>query len=176
MAVSRNRRRLLTAGVLAVVVAVAAVLLLRPSGSTSTAAPGTTAPLWQSKDLDGHEVALSDYRGKVVLLNFWASWCEPCRAEFPVLRGLAAASDVVILGVVFNDGETTARSFLQSEGATWPGIIDPRAQIATAYDVHAKPGIPVSVVIDGTGRIRGRHLGPLNTPADASALIALARR
>ncbi len=168
------RRRVLIALVVLVAVVVV-VRLAAPSGGSGSGPggqPGQLAPLFDSTDVNGKRIQLADYRGHRVVLNFWASWCVPCRAEFPVLRRLVASHpDVVVLGVVFDDSDGPARAFLEAQRATWPGVRDPRSQIADAYDVHAKPGIPVSVLIDSTGRVKDRHFGPL---ADDGAALAFA--
>ena len=115
---------------------------------------------------------LSAYAGHRVVLNFWASWCIPCRQEFPVLAELLRRHpDVIVLGVVFQDVDGLADGFMRAQGATWPAVRDPKAQIADAYGVHAKPGIPVSILIDATGRIRGRQYGALADQAAADAFV-----
>jgi cytochrome c biogenesis protein CcmG/thiol:disulfide interchange protein DsbE len=170
-----SRRRVAVVVSAVVVVAGLGVLLLWPSSSAPPGA-GRTAPLFKSTDLDGRSVALSDFRGHPVVLNFWASWCQPCRAEFPILNRLKAANPaLVVLGVVFQDNDSPARAFLQQQGATWPGVRDPASQIADAYGVHRKPGIPVSILVGPDGTIRGRpHLGPLQDDADAKSFISQA--
>jgi cytochrome c biogenesis protein CcmG/thiol:disulfide interchange protein DsbE len=174
----RSPVRLIPVAILVVGVTVLAALLLRPAGGGGGAAsgnggqPGQVAPLFESTDLSGKPVRLADYRGHRVVLNFWASWCVPCRTEFPVLKRLLVSHpDVVVLGVVFDDSDGPARAFLQSEGATWPGVRDPRGQVAGAYQVRAKPGIPVSILIDASGRVRDRRFGPLTDDAAGSAFI-----
>jgi cytochrome c biogenesis protein CcmG, thiol:disulfide interchange protein DsbE len=164
-------RRVLVAAVVAGGLVVLAVAFLRPAkGDGNGAQPGQIAPLFASTDLSGHPIVLSAYRGRRVILNFWASWCIPCRAEFPVLKQLETAHpDVVVLGVVFDDTDSSAATFMRAEGATWPGVRDPQAQIADAYGVHAKPGIPVSVLIAPDGRIQDRRYGALATLAAAVA-------
>jgi cytochrome c biogenesis protein CcmG/thiol:disulfide interchange protein DsbE len=161
-----------------VVVILAAVGVLAVSlsrGATGGLTVGQSAPQFVSTDLSGQPVVLGAFLGRTVILNFWASWCIPCRTEFPVLQHLLARHPgVVVLGVVFEDTDNSARAFLQAEGATWPGVRDPRAQIADAYGVHAKPGIPVSVVIDTGGRVRGYNFGPLSDQAAADAFVAKA--
>jgi cytochrome c biogenesis protein CcmG/thiol:disulfide interchange protein DsbE len=142
-------------------------------GSTGKAAVGTTAPGFATSDVNGNRVRLADFSGHPVLVNFWASWCIPCRTEFPVLRSLTAAHpDVKVLGVVFKDSASDARKFLDEQHATWPGLLDPKGQIADAYGVHQKPGIPVTVLVDGSGVVRARHLGPITSVADAETLLA----
>ena len=170
---SPPRRRVLAAVLLAGV-AVVALLFLRAAGGGGNHV-GDTAPQFVSTDLSDRPVSLGSFRGRPVILNFWASWCVPCRREFPVLQQLLTRHpQVAVLGVVFEDADQPARAFLQSERATWPGVRDPRSQIADAYDVHAKPGIPVSVLIDGAGKVRAYQYGPLTDQASADAFVARA--
>jgi cytochrome c biogenesis protein CcmG/thiol:disulfide interchange protein DsbE len=171
---SRARRVLLVVVILAALFLLATPYLHAAKGGGAPAV-GQAAPLFTSTNLAGQPVALSAFRGHRVILNFWASWCVPCRSEFPVLQQLLGRHpDVVVLGVVFNDSDGPAHSFMQAEGATWPGVRDPKSQIADAYDVHAKPGIPVSVAIDATGHIRAYQLGPLTDQAAADTFLATA--
>jgi cytochrome c biogenesis protein CcmG, thiol:disulfide interchange protein DsbE len=168
-------RKALVAAAVVVGLVLLGVAFLRPAGGGAGGAgaqPGQTAPLFASTNLSGQPVVLRADRGHRVILNFWASWCIPCRAEFPVLKQLEAAHpDVIVLGVVFDDNDTSATGFMRSEGATWPGVRDPRAQISDAYGVHSKPGIPVSVLIAPDGRIRDRIYGGLADLTAADAFI-----
>ena len=162
-------RRALTIAVVSVAAVLLGVGLFRPSGKSSVAG---AAPLFVSRDLNGGPVALLSYRGHPVLLNFWASWCVPCRSEFPVLKRLQAETpDLAVLGVVFQDGDASARSFMQSQGATWPGVRDPKGQIAGGYGVRPKPGIPVSVLVGSSGRIIARRAGPLTSDRAAQDFV-----
>lgn len=157
--------------VVAIVIVAGAALALRPSDD----GPATgRAPAFETFDLDGGPVRLADYRGKVVMLNFWASWCVPCRKEFPLLKDVHG-EDVAVLGVVFQDSRRAAAAFMDDQGATWPALIDPKGQIARAYGVAAKPGIPVTVAIDARGALVKRHIGELRR-GDLEELIAAARR
>lgn len=132
------------------------------------------APTFETFDLKGEPVRLVDYRGKVVILNFWASWCVPCRKEFPLLKQVHGG-DVVVLGVVYRDSKRAAAAFMRDQGATWPGLIDPDGEIADAYDVAAKPGLPVTVAIDANGSLVRRHIGELRR-GDLEGLIAAAQQ
>ncbi len=170
-----RKRRVLVVTAAAVGLLLLVVVFLQGAKGTSGGTggqPGQRAPQFASTDLSGRPVVLSAYRGHRVILNFWASWCVPCRAEFPVLRQLLTRHpDVVVLGVVFQDFDNPARAFLRSEGASWPGVRDPQGQIATAYEVGAKPGIPVSILIDPGGRVADHHIGPLAGEAAAEAFV-----
>lgn len=143
------------------------------SGGPPRAAVGKPAPLFATLDLQGNRVNLTDTKGSPVLLNFWASWCTPCRAEFPRLR--AVAGRVKVLGVVFNDTSQSAAGFMRDHGGSWPGLVDPKHQIADEYGVHQKPGIPVTFAIDRSGVIRARHLGQAGDK-DVADLVAAAER
>lgn len=132
------------------------------------------APTFETFDLEGERVRLVDYRGKVVMLNFWASWCIPCRKEFPLLKQVHGG-DVVVLGVVYQDSKRAAAAFMREQGATWPALIDPDGEIADAYGVAAKPGLPVTVAIDAKGSLVRRHIGELRR-GDVEGLIASAQR
>jgi len=113
--------------------------------------------------LDGTDFRLSDHRGDVVVLNVWASWCAPCRAEAPVLR--AAAEDLGARGVTFvgldtRDSDVSARSFVEKQGITYPNIVDPDGQIQLLFADSLPPqAIPSTLVIDREGRVAARALG-----------------
>ena len=158
-----GRRRLVLGLAGAAVAVVVAVVAFRPSGDQQVA-PGA-APTFSAVDLTGRPVRLVDYRGRTVLLNFWASWCIPCRKEFPLFKAVEGkefgGTEVAVLGVVFNDEKGPAAGFMREQGATWTGIQDPGGKIADAYDVGLRPGIPVTVLIDRDGRLAERHVGEL---------------
>jgi len=153
----------------------AAVVLTRNDGSSvprvggtppqvsaaGVAREGTTAPNFTLPRLDGRgDVALADQRGKTVVINFWASWCVPCREEFPALRQFASTHpDVVVLGVTYQDNQTDARDFAAKERATWPLLVDQKSAVAVSYGVRA---IPQSFVIDANGVITHRTFGTVS--------------
>jgi cytochrome c biogenesis protein CcmG/thiol:disulfide interchange protein DsbE len=118
------------------------------------------APDFALTDLDGRTVRLADYRGRPVLLYFWASWCIPCRTEFPVLAEAQKAHAVErlqILGVVYKDAAGPAREFMAAHGGTWPALLDPDGAAARAYIVH---GAPTSYYVDRDGIVRAVSYGP----------------
>lgn len=102
---------------------------------------------------------LSPYRGKVVYLDFWASWCTPCRESFPWLAQLVheyGAQNLVVVAVNVDHDRERAERFLNDTPANFPIIYDPRGEIATAYKVA---GMPSAVLIDRTGHVRFQHEG-----------------
>jgi len=122
---------------------------------------GKPAPDFSLTLFDGRTIRLSDFRGRVVILNFWASWCPPCRAEAPLLeQSWQRYKDqgVVFLGVDMQDTEEAARQFIQEFGITYPNGRDPKNRIAIDYGVY---GIPETFFIDREGRITYKHIGAL---------------
>jgi len=137
-----------------------------PSGSagvTVVGGPplvGKPAPAIELQDDQGRTVRLAEYRGRPVIVNFWASWCTPCRGEFPLLRDARAAhtaDGLEVLGVVYKDTPDAARAFMTEQGAAWPMLIDEGGRVAAAYGVL---GIPQSFWIDGSGIVRQVSFGP----------------
>lgn len=124
---------------------------------------------------DGKNISLSDLRGKVVFLNFWASWCPPCRAE---ARDLEAAwqrvknDDIVFLGIDIQDTEEAALAFIKEFNITYPNGRDASGKIAIDYGVW---GIPETFFLDPQGRITYKHVGALGS-AIITAKLDEARR
>jgi peroxiredoxin len=120
------------------------------------------APDFSLHTLDGRVVALSDYRGRVVLLNTWATWCPPCLAEMPDLEAYYRQHQddgFVVLAV--NDGESpgAVAAFVEERGFTFPVLLDPEGVVLDAYDVR---GLPTSFFIDREGVVRGVWMGQLS--------------
>jgi len=123
---------------------------------------GQVAPDFTARDLHGKPVRLSQYRGSVVLLNFWATWCPACQHEMPLLNqwyAANAAEHLVVLGVDKQESVSDVRSFIRAKGLRYPLAID---QNGTAVSDYALPGMPASFVIDRSGRVRGYRLGELD--------------
>ena len=140
----------------------------RPRGATAVAI-GRPAPTFAAPAIDGSSVQLADFRGHPVLVNFWGSWCKPCQDEFPRLAKVHAAG-VAVVGVLYKDEASPALAFVRQHQATWPTVVDPKAQIASAYKVTVAP---TTFAIDGNGVVRARHLGEAST-ADLADLIKAA--
>ncbi len=131
--------------------------MAEPVPDRRAAAPDFTLALF-----DGGTLRLAELRGQaVVVVNFWASWCPPCRAEAPTLAKVSRAvrdRGVVFVGVDIQDTDEGARAFLAEFGIDYPNGPDPAGQITTAYGVA---GIPTTVFVDREGRIARRWLGGL---------------
>jgi len=117
------------------------------------------APEFSSTTLAGAPMRLSSYRGKVVVLNFWGSWCDPCRAEAPALAAVARhyqPAGVSFLGVDERDSQASAEAFIRNFGVTYPSVSDPSQVIALDFSaVVPLAGTPTTLVIDPSGRIAG---------------------
>lgn len=124
----------------------------------------TPAPPLRVDTLDGAgELALSDYAGRPVVLNFWASWCEPCQREMPALVDFAAANpDWQVVGVAVTDVPSESRAFAREYGIGFPLGSD---QSGAASRPFALEGLPVTVFIDAAGRVAGRVIGEI-TPGE----------
>jgi len=126
-------------------------------------AAGALAPAFAAQDLDGKPVALADLRGKVVVLNEWATWCEPCRGEIPQLEALHrqfASQGLVMVGVSIDAFGTASdvRDFAREHDMTYPIWLDPDKHFATQF---VTVGVPETFVIDRAGKIRRRQIGAL---------------
>jgi len=125
------------------------------------------APEISGTDLDGNPLSLAQFEGKVIVLNFWASWCPPCRAEAPALKQVA--TDTHSLGVQFvgvdirENGPSDGVHFVANQGIEYPSFADQSARIALQFHSTgiAPESPPSTLVIDRTGHIAARALGPL---------------
>ena len=139
------------------------------AGTTEySASSGPAVPRVTGTTLSGQKLALSRYRGHVVVLNFWGSWCTPCRAEAPVLASLArhfSRSGVRFLGVDIRDSPASAQAFLRNFGIGYPSLNDPGDVIALDFASTVPPsGIPTTLVISPGGRITARVIGSVSYP------------
>jgi cytochrome c-type biogenesis protein len=135
---------------------------------------GEPAPPYSSTTLDGRPISIADQRGKVVLLNIWATWCHPCREEIPVLQSLqeryaARGFDVVGVSIDAAGEEETIRSFARGMGMTYPIWYDPDQRVSTTF---LAIGVPASYLIDRDGVLRWRRLG-LIRPTDSTLTTAI---
>lgn len=135
-----------------------------------TAVPAEYAPDFQLTTLTGDTVALADLRGRYVLINFWATWCLPCREEMPYLQELAARypEQLTVLAINMREDAATVQPFLDEVRVTFPVLLHPDNETLLNYGVS---GLPLSFVVDPDGVLRLRRMGPL-TPATMDAWVA----
>ncbi len=133
------------------------------------------APAVSGTTITGQHLSLSSYRGDTVVLNFWGSWCAPCRSEAPALGQLArklGADHVRFVGVDIRDQPDSARAFMQTFNVGYPSLNDPDDEIALAFHSTVPPAaIPTTLIIDRSGRIAARIFGA-STYAELQALIS----
>lgn len=147
---------------IASIVLVAAVFgfaLARRNQSQPTSGP---APDFTITTFDGSPFRLSEQRGRVVIINFWASWCIPCRAEAPVLQAVwerYRERGVVVVGVAYLDSDSDSRAFIEEFGLTYPNGPDLRTEISQAYRVQ---GVPETFIVDQQGNIAHFIYGAVN--------------
>lgn len=125
--------------------------------------PGRPAPEFRLETISGGDsIALEDLRGRVVVLNFWASWCLACVDEhFYLVEAERRYRDqpVSLVGVVYNDSRENAARWMQRMGGSWPSVLDPGSRTAIDYGVY---GVPETFFISRQGRVAYKQLGPVN--------------
>ncbi len=160
--------------------AVAILAMAGCAGSSSTRAPGTSgtsaalAPRLAGTSLEGHRLSLDAWRGSVVVIVFWASWCAPCQAEQPALNTLAAEemhSGVHFVGVSLDVDASAARQYVARFAVPYDSLVDPGQTIALDYDVA---GPPTTYVIDRDGRVAAHLVGEAD-PGRLRALVEATR-
>ncbi len=162
-----NILRLLTILVVFIVAVFLIVLFSEDRDSTvTTTRPiqmGFEAPNFTFPDLNGHRVTLFDHRGKVVLVNIWATWCPPCRQEMPSMQRLYEkfrGEDLEILAVSIDaNGREAVDPFMQKIDLTFPVLLDPKETIKPLYGIT---GVPESFIVDKEGIVVKKIIGPID--------------
>lgn len=146
-----------------------AAALLAAAAPVMAVEPGAAAPGFRLPAIDSaQQVSLTDYRGKVVFVDFWASWCSPCRQSLPLydkLRTDYASGDFAILAISLDEDVADAKAFLAEHPVKYTTLQNPQGDVAKAFDLK---GMPSSYVIDRDGIVRARHIG--FEPKDIDAL------
>jgi cytochrome c biogenesis protein CcmG, thiol:disulfide interchange protein DsbE len=167
-------RAVLLGGVVVTVLTVAALLtsaLSRPPTVAASPLVGRQAPNFRLEGLNGPPVRLSDLRGQVVVVNFWASWCAECRVEQPALDATWKRfrdSGVVVVGVDFQDQTADAQDYLAEFGSSYPVVRDAESSTALAYGLR---GVPETFVVDRSGKVVDRVIGPVDADVLAGRIL-----
>ncbi|MEW4282320.1 TlpA disulfide reductase family protein [Priestia koreensis] len=132
--------------------------------SFSSLEVGGLAPNFDLRTIQGKSAQLDDYEGKPVLINFWATWCPPCRAEMPEIEEFYGKykNDVVVLGINLTQTEASidgVKAFVNEYNATFPVLLDEEMNVSTLYKVQ---GYPTSYFVDGKGIIRQKIVGAMS--------------
>jgi thiol-disulfide isomerase/thioredoxin len=164
----------------ALIVAIVLWQVMRPQGGSQGSGPqalqGRQAPSFSVPSLDGSPSALDVYRGHVVVMNLWASWCPPCRAEMPDLQRLYQnyrARNVIVLGVDQGESAQQVAAFAQSLGIHYPLLLDQQQQYGRVY---AALGLPTTIVVNPQGLVVHGFDGPLSYPQMVAAVMPLLRK
>lgn len=149
--------------------AVVALIVFEVATASSGSKTGHQAPPLPSKVLQGPKVTLAELRGKPALIDFWASWCEPCRQEAPEIARLqhTIGNEAALVGIDYTDREDSGRAFISEHGWRFPVLSDPNG----IYGAHfGFSGLPTAIVLDPAGKISAVLRGPQSLPALRQAL------
>jgi len=127
-----------------------------PAGSVIPVAKRASAPSFSGTLLDGSRFSSSSLHGEVAVINFWGSWCPPCRVETPEFQQVYSEQSgrgVAFLGINVKDDEQLAKAFLTSHDITYPSLFDPRGEVALAFRDYPANAIPSTIVLDREGRV-----------------------
>lgn len=163
-----------TAAIVGVVVVIAAVvvyIVMTQKQKFEPVVAGSQAIEFTLPDLDGYSKSLSDYKGKVVFLNFWASWCDPCKEEMPSMQALyeelagAGSSFEIVAVSVDSESAEVVREFTDSYGITFPILHDRKGKIK---EIYKTTGVPETFIIDQNGYVAEKVMGPRDWSSPAA--------
>jgi cytochrome c biogenesis protein CcmG/thiol:disulfide interchange protein DsbE len=159
--------------------AAAIILSVRHGGTKKPVAVGLYAPDFSVTDFrTGKTLSSSDLKGKVILVNFWASWCEPCKEEMPsvdaLYREMGSDKDFIMITILYRDTPVTALAYMKSQGYGFPVYGDPAGSAAHSFGVT---GVPETYIIDKNGVLQKKMIGPdnWNSPGERDFISSLLR-
>jgi peroxiredoxin len=154
---------------MAIIVSIALILI-----SCAPPCPdlGKSAPDFTLQTIDGKNVRLSDFKGKTVILNFWATWCGPCQYETPFFQAIhneRASKGVVVLGIDIKESSATVKKFTDLKGITFPILLDTEVKVAQQYCI---PNVlPVTLFINPEGIIKARKVGAFRSQSEIVSIL-----
>jgi peroxiredoxin len=168
-----NKKGIVLIIILAIGIAAIFALVSTKEAPVKRAAAGLQAPSFELKDIEGKMWRLSDLKGKVVLVNFWATWCDSCKSENPSIQKLINLEKdndkFIFISILFKDKPSNAVEYMKANNFTFPVLIDDK-DIASAYGIT---GVPETFIIGKDGLIRKKVIGPVHWDStDVRAVIA----
>ena len=152
-------------------VLVSGLVMTGCSGQAQGPEIGKLAPDFELSSLDGQVVSLSDFLGKPVFLNFWATWCGPCRFEMPFIQKMyegLSGEGLVVLAVNVQENPTAVREFVESFGLTFPVLLATNSEVPLAYNIR---GIPATFFIDENGIIQDIKIGAFASEVEIASRL-----
>jgi cytochrome c biogenesis protein CcmG/thiol:disulfide interchange protein DsbE len=175
--VKRSRVALISAVVVGVIIALLVIVLATrdPADERVQRSPliGKAAPEIDGKTIEGKPFDLTRYDGEWVLVNFFATWCVPCRQEHPELVKLAEGDQTNVVSVVFQDDPGTVKAFLKEHGGNWPVVNDPSGKVTLEYGV---PKIPESYLIAPDGTVVAKFISGIESDAVTNLIARFSGR
>ena len=133
---------------------------------------GKAAPSFQLTDIDGQSVSLSDFQGKPVLINFWATWCAPCLFEMPYIQEVYdewAEPGLVVLAINVGESPSRVENFMHYFNFSFPVLLDMKKNVAAKYNVI---GYPTTYIVDSESIIRDIRIGPFRSVAEIEDILS----
>ena len=133
---------------------------------------GSKAPDFILENIHGESISLSDFKGKIVIINFWATWCEPCVAEIPHFQAIhdkRAGADLVFLAIDIQESASTVRKFLDSNAVTFPILLDSKAKVKELYCLPAP--LPQTLFINAEGIIKAWQVGVFQSQGEIESIL-----
>lgn len=167
-----NRRLAIIMVVILTSIPVSGFVMTGCSGQAQGPEIGKLAPDFELSSLDGQVVSLSDFRGKPVFLNFWATWCGPCRFEMPFIQKMyegLSSEGLVVLAVNVQENPTRVKEFVESFGLTFPVLLATNSEVPLAYNIR---GIPATFFIDENGIIQDIKIGAFASEVEIASRLS----